>query len=52
ALGSTDDRLAIGVFYQDDRPGYQEGLPQLAAGPLVDQPIGGADLSTLMAGLT
>ena len=52
AMGGTDDRLTIGVFYQDDRRAYQEELPQLAAAPLVDQPIGCADITALMDRLT
>jgi 2-oxoglutarate ferredoxin oxidoreductase subunit beta len=52
AMGGTDERLAIGVYYRDDRPSYHKELPQLAGPPLVDQPIGGTDLTALMDQLT
>lgn len=34
------DKIPIGVFYQAERPTYEESDPVLQAGPLVDQEIG------------
>jgi 2-oxoglutarate/2-oxoacid ferredoxin oxidoreductase subunit beta len=33
------DRIPIGVIFKQDRPLYEDSLPQLKAGPLVKQPI-------------
>ncbi len=33
------DRIPIGIIYRQDRPLYEDTLPQLKAGPLVRQPI-------------
>ncbi len=52
AMGGTDEQLSVGVFYQDNRQAYEAALPQLAVAPLVDQPIGGVDLTALMNELT
>ncbi|MEE8199369.1 MAG: thiamine pyrophosphate-dependent enzyme [Thermoplasmata archaeon] len=34
------DRIPIGLFYQIDKPTYEEEEPALRAGPLVNQPLG------------
>ncbi len=33
------DKIPIGVLYKTIRPTYEDGLPQLQAGPLVKQPL-------------
>lgn len=43
-----EERVALGVFYREDRPTYEDQLPQLDAGPLVHQPIHDVDISGLM----
>lgn len=43
----TTDKLPIGLFYQHDQPSYQDGLPQLANGPLVHRSIERIDLTDL-----
>ncbi len=40
------DRIPIGVFYQENRPGYEHNFPALEQGPLVDQSLG-RDLEAL-----
>ncbi|MEE9173545.1 MAG: 2-oxoacid ferredoxin oxidoreductase, partial [Thermoplasmata archaeon] len=34
------DRIPIGLFYQTDKPTYEEEEPALKKGPLVKQPLG------------
>ncbi|MCX8163101.1 MAG: thiamine pyrophosphate-dependent enzyme [Candidatus Micrarchaeota archaeon] len=38
------DKLPIGVFYQEQRPTYEDELPQLSTSPLVKQPIDNIDI--------
>ncbi len=33
------DRIPIGIIYRRERPTFEDGLPQLKAGPLVKQPL-------------
>ncbi len=42
------DRIPIGVFYQEERPTYGDGLPHLAGKPLVREKVGDVDITTLM----
>lgn len=42
------DGIPIGVFYKEEKPTYEDGTPQLKAGPLVKQPLT-RDLSALLA---
>ncbi|MDE1798144.1 MAG: 2-oxoacid ferredoxin oxidoreductase [Candidatus Micrarchaeota archaeon] len=42
------DKIPLGVIYKTQRPTYEEGLPQLANGPLVRQPVA-PDVSALLA---
>jgi 2-oxoglutarate ferredoxin oxidoreductase subunit beta len=44
----TEERIGLGVFYREQRPTYEDGLPQLAVGPLVDQSIEEVDISGLI----
>lgn len=46
------DRLPLGVFYQEERPTYEDGLPQIAKTPLVKQSVKTPDLTTLFKKLT
>ncbi len=43
-----DGRLRTGVFYRGCEPPHEEGLPQLKAGPLVEQDITDVDIRPLM----
>ncbi len=43
-----EKRIPIGVFYKEERPTYEDGTPQLKAGPLVKQPLA-RDLGALLA---
>lgn len=42
------ERIPIGVIYRQERPTYEDGLPQLKAGPLVKQPLDPMRLEPLM----
>lgn len=35
----THEKIALGVLYESTRPTYEESLPQLEHGPLIDQPV-------------
>lgn len=34
-----DDKIPIGIFYKKEEPTYQDGLPELAKGPLAKRPL-------------
>jgi 2-oxoglutarate ferredoxin oxidoreductase subunit beta len=51
ALSRDDDRLPIGVFYQGEATPHEDGLPQLQAGPLVEQDVTNVDIGPLMEAL-
>ena len=51
ALASDDDRLATGILYQGDQKPYEDSLPQLREGPVVNRDIGSIDIAALMAEL-
>ncbi len=42
------DRIPIGIIYKQERPLYEDTLPQLKAGPLVKQPIDPMKVEKLM----
>lgn len=42
------DKIPIGVIYTNDRPTYEEQLPQLKNGPLYKSPIIGIDYSDIL----
>jgi 2-oxoglutarate ferredoxin oxidoreductase subunit beta len=42
------DKIPIGIIYKQERPLYEEKLPQLKAGPLVKQPIEPMRIQKLM----
>jgi 2-oxoglutarate ferredoxin oxidoreductase subunit beta len=44
----TEDRLPIGIFYRVEEPTYEDQLPQLKQGPLVEQAISNINISGLM----
>ena len=46
------DRIPIGVLYQEERPIYRDGLPQVAEKPLVRQKVEDVDITALMKDLT
>ncbi len=45
----ASEKLPIGLFFQQEKPTYQDGLPQLAGGPLVAKSIERVDLTELFA---
>lgn len=44
---AIEEKLPIGLFFQQDKPSYQDRLDQLKSGPLVHRSIEPVDLSTL-----
>jgi 2-oxoglutarate ferredoxin oxidoreductase subunit beta len=44
----TPEELPIGLFYRENRPTYEDGLPQLKQGPLVHQSLDNIDLNPLL----
>ncbi|EKD92745.1 MAG: hypothetical protein ACD_28C00345G0002 [uncultured bacterium] len=42
------ERINIGVYFKEEKPTYEEQLPQLAAGPLVHQSIDNIDINPLL----
>jgi len=48
AVLRDDECLPVGVFYRGSKPAHEDGLPQLAAGALVEQNITDIDVHTLM----
>jgi 2-oxoglutarate/2-oxoacid ferredoxin oxidoreductase subunit beta len=42
------DKIPIGIIYQQERPLYEDTLPQIKAGPLVKQPIEPGKVAGLM----
>jgi 2-oxoglutarate ferredoxin oxidoreductase subunit beta len=45
------ERVAIGLLYQEQRPTWDEQIPQIAEKPLVDQSIENIDISSLLENL-
>jgi len=45
------DRIPIGVFYQEERPIFRDGLPHVAGRPLVRQKVEDVDITALMEDL-
>ena len=43
-----EDRINIGVYYKEERPTYEDQLPQLKKGPLVEQSLDGIDVGPLL----
>lgn len=46
------ERVATGIFYQEERPTWEAGIPQIAQTPLVKQPIENVDITPLFEELT
>ena len=42
------NRIPIGIFYQEERPVYRNGLPQIKTQPLIKQPIKPEKLDKLL----
>lgn len=42
------DKIPIGVFYQTERPTFEDSLPQLTGEPLVKKPLDGIAITALM----
>lgn len=42
------DKIPIGVFYKEERPTYEDELPQIAKVPLVKQPLDNISIEKLM----
>ncbi len=47
-----NDRIPIGIFYQEDRPVYRLGFTQLAKEPLINHPTRPKGLADLLLELT
>lgn len=48
ARAEQSDRLDVGIFYREERPTYEDRLPQLSKGPLVKQSIDSIDIRPLL----
>jgi len=46
------DRIPIGVIYKDDKPGFEEGMPSLAAGPLATRELNKTKLAEIIDSFT
>lgn len=42
------DRIPVGLFYRENRPTYEEGLPQIQEKPLAEQDIEDVDISAFL----
>lgn len=42
------EKVALGVFYREDRPTWEDGVPQIAKAPLTKQPISNIDITPLL----
>ena len=42
------EKIPLGIFYQENRPTWEEGLPQIAQTPLAKQSIENRDISPLL----
>ena len=42
------EKLPIGLFYKDEKPTYEDGIPQISAMPLVKQDINNIDIKPLL----
>lgn len=47
-LAERKDKLPIGLFYQVEKPTYEEGEPQISETPLVKQDISNVDIGKLL----
>ncbi|HVZ58384.1 MAG TPA: 2-oxoacid:ferredoxin oxidoreductase subunit beta [Patescibacteria group bacterium] len=45
------ERVAVGIFYQEDRPTWEEGIPQIATMPLVKQDLTSITINPLLEDL-
>ncbi|MBI4080597.1 MAG: 2-oxoacid ferredoxin oxidoreductase [Candidatus Levybacteria bacterium] len=41
------EKVATGIFYREERPTWEDGMPQIATSPLVRQPIDKVDINPL-----
>lgn len=46
------DKIAIGLYYKEDKPTYEEAEPGLAAGPLAKRSLGDVNVKEMMAQFT
>lgn len=42
-------RIPVGIFYKEERPTYEDGLPQLKNGPLAKHDISNVDISGILS---
>ncbi|MBI2431180.1 MAG: 2-oxoacid:ferredoxin oxidoreductase subunit beta [Candidatus Levybacteria bacterium] len=42
------ERIATGIFYREERPTWQDGIPQIGETPLVKQPIDNVDITPIL----
>lgn len=45
-IEAEKEHIPTGIFYQEDRPTWEEGVPQIAHMPLVKQPLDKTDITT------
>ena len=43
------DRLPIGIFYREEKPTYEDQIPQIRQTPLAEQPIDDIDIGRMLA---
>lgn len=46
--GGEKESIPTGIIYQEDRPTWEDGIPQIAQSPLVKQPIENVDINSLL----
>lgn len=46
------ERIPIGILYKEERPTWEDGIPQISKIPLVDQSIRDVDITSLLEELT
>lgn len=49
--GQWGDKIPVGVIYRSERMTFEESLPQLAAGSLLEQPVDNISVTSLMDAL-
>jgi 2-oxoglutarate ferredoxin oxidoreductase subunit beta len=42
------ERVALGIFYKEDRPTWEDGIPQIAKTPLIKHEVGKPDITPLL----
>lgn len=42
------EKIPLGIFYRENRPTWEDGLPQISSSPLIKQPIDNRDITPLL----